>query len=113
MADNSDETTIGLWLHGRSPTSRRACESDARAFLARSGKVLRAVTVGDVQASASPTWPASQARRVLSVKSLLSFAHWIGYTPFNVGAVVKLPPVKGNAGGVRRRRSRTAPHDEL
>jgi hypothetical protein len=28
---------------------------------------------------------------VSSVKSLLSFAHRIGYTPFNVGVVVKLP----------------------
>ena len=91
MADNSDETTIGLWLHGRSPTTRRACESDARAFLSAAG--------GDrgrcSGVSLAHLAPASQARRVLSVKSLLSFAHRIGYTPFNVGAVVKLPPVKG------------------
>jgi integrase/recombinase XerD len=94
---DSDETTIGLWLHGRSPTTRRAYESDVRAFLARSGKSLRAVTVGDLQAyavSLAHLAPASQARRVSSVKSLLSFAHRIGYTPFNVGVVVKLPPVK-------------------
>ncbi len=97
QSDN-DETTIGLWLHGRSPTTRRAYEGDARAFLAMSGKPLRQVTVGDVQAYAAALThlaPASQARRLSSVKSLLSFAHRIGYTPFNVGAVVKLPPVKG------------------
>lgn len=95
---DSDEITIGLWLHGRSATTRRAYESDARAFLALSGRPLRQVTVGDVQAYAvglTPLAPASQARRVSSVKSLLSFAHRIGYTPFNVGAVVKPPPVTG------------------
>ena len=95
---DSDEMTIGLWLHGRSLTIRRAYESDVRAFLARSGKSLRAVTVGDLQAyavSLAHLAPASQARRVSSVKSLLSLADRIGYTPFNVGAVVKLPPVKG------------------
>jgi hypothetical protein len=43
---DSNETTIGLWLQGRSPTTRRAYESDVRAFLARSGKSLRAVASG-------------------------------------------------------------------
>lgn len=100
QSDN-DETTISLWLHGRSTTTRRAYESDAQAFLAMSGKSLPQVTVGDVQAYAAALTrpaPASQARRVSSVKSLLTFAHRIGYTPFNVGAVVRLPP-----GGARRR----------
>jgi integrase/recombinase XerD len=97
QSDN-DEMTISLWLHGRSPTTRRAYESDAWAFLALSNRPLRQVTVGEVQAyavSLTHLAPASQARRVSSVKSLLSFAHRIGYTPFDVGAVIKLPPVKG------------------
>jgi hypothetical protein len=57
QSDN-DETTISLWLHGRSTTTRRAYESDAQAFLAMSGKSLPQVTVGDVQAyaAASPAW---------------------------------------------------------
>ena len=29
---DSDETTIALWLHGRSAGTRRAYEGDARAF---------------------------------------------------------------------------------
>ena len=37
---------------------------------------------------------ASRARRLSSVKSLLSFAHQVGFTVFNVGAPVRLPPVK-------------------
>jgi site-specific recombinase XerD len=37
----------------------------------------------------------SQARKFSGVKSLLSFAHRLGYTAFNVGAVVKLPSIKG------------------
>jgi hypothetical protein len=51
---DSDETTIGLWLHGRSLTTRRAYESDARAFLALSGKSLRAMS--RPTPSALPTW---------------------------------------------------------
>jgi integrase/recombinase XerD len=37
---------------------------------------------------------ASQARKLSSVKSLLTYAHRLGYVTFNVGAAVKLPSVK-------------------
>ena len=94
---DSDETTLELWLHGRSAGTRRAYEADARAFLAQCNKPLLMVTVGDVQAYATSVTnlaTASQARKLSAVKSLLSFAQRIGYMPFNVGAVVRLPPVK-------------------
>lgn len=42
---NSDETTIALWLHGRSATTRQAYESDSQAFLGPECKPLRVVTV--------------------------------------------------------------------
>jgi integrase/recombinase XerD len=94
---DSDETTLALWLHGRSAGTRRAYAGDARAFLAQCNKPLQMVTVGDVQAYATSLThlaTASQARKLSAVKSLLSFAQRIGYMPFNVGAVVRLPPVK-------------------
>jgi integrase/recombinase XerD len=96
QSDN-DETTIALWLHGRSAGTRRAYEGDACSFLTSCGKPLRYVTVGDVQAYATSLThlaTASQARKLSAVKSLLSFAQRIGYTQFNVGAVVRLPSIK-------------------
>ena len=97
VQSTSDETTIALWLHGRSSGTRRAYEGDVRDFLARCEKLLCEVTVGDVQAFGTGLMhlaSASQARKLSAVKSLLSFAHRIGYTQFNVGAVVKLPSIK-------------------
>jgi integrase/recombinase XerD len=93
----NDETMLALWLDGRSPGTRRAYEGDARAFLVLTGKPIRAVTLGDVQAfgaSLAGMASASRARKLSAVKSLLSFAHRVGFVPFNVGAPVKLPPVK-------------------
>jgi site-specific recombinase XerD len=94
---DNDVTMLALWLDGRSAGTRRAYEGDARAFLALAGKPIRAVTLGDVQAfgaSLAGMASASRARKLSAVKSLLSFAHRVGFVPFNVGAPVRLPPVK-------------------
>jgi len=93
---------IGLWLNGRPRHTIRAYEADVRTFLAHAGRPLRAVTIGDVQAygaSLAELSSASQSRRLSSVKSLLAFAHRVGYVAFDVGAPVKLPPVKATLGG--------------
>ena len=92
---------IGLWLNGRSRHTIRAYEADVRAFLAHAGKPLRSVTIGDVQAygaSLADLSSASQSRRLSSVKSLLAFAHRVGYVAFDVGAPVRLPAVKATLG---------------
>ncbi len=93
----SDERLLALWLHGRSPTTVRAYEADGRAFLAFIDKPIGAATVGDVQAFGDQfvgMSSASRARKLSAVKSLLSYAHRIGYVQFNVGAVCKLPPIR-------------------
>lgn len=90
-----DEQLMRLWLDGRSRHTRRVYDADARAFLAHAGRALRSVTVGEVQsyrATLEHLAPASQARKLSAVKSLLSFARRLGYVPFDVGSVVKLPP---------------------
>ena len=95
-AATSDEQVIRLWLHGRARGTVRAYRADVAAFL-RSGTGLREVTLSLVQDYADTLIglsSATQARRLSSVKSLLSFAHRIGYLPFNVGAAVALPKVK-------------------
>ncbi|NVN06713.1 tyrosine-type recombinase/integrase [Asaia spathodeae] len=93
----TDNQVIGLWLAGRSAKTQRAYEADARAFLLFCGKSIKAATVGDIQGYAmanADKASATQARKLSAVKSLLSFAHRIGFVAFNVGAVVKLPPIK-------------------
>ena len=66
-------------------------------FLRFVGKPLRSIKLADVQAfadSIADRAPATQARAVNVIKSLLSFAHRVGYLPFNVAVAVKAPPAK-------------------
>jgi integrase/recombinase XerD len=94
---DGDETLIRLWLDGRSRHTVRAYAADTRAFLAHAGGPLRAVTVGDVQSfgtALAHLSPAARARRLSAVKSLLAYAHRLGYLPFDIGAPVRLPPIK-------------------
>lgn len=93
----SDNQLVAMWLDGRSASTARAYGADAAAFMVYVGKPLRSVTVGDVQGfgkSLNEMASASRARKLSSVKSLLTFAHRLGYVVFNVGALVPLPPVK-------------------
>jgi len=57
------------------------------------GKPIRLAYLGDLQryADALEGSPASCARRLLVVKSLLSFASRMGFTPFNIGAAIRPP----------------------
>jgi integrase/recombinase XerD len=89
-----------MWLHGTAPNTARAYRREAAAFSAFvGGAVLPAVTLGDVQAyadhlEARGLAPATRARALAAVKSLLTFAHRIGYLPVNVGAAERLPRLK-------------------
>jgi len=91
---------LASWLHGRSPHSTRAYQANITRFLAHVGKPLAAVTLGDLQGYADSLVdaglaPASRARMLAAVKSLLSFAHTTGYLPFNPGRGLRLPGVRG------------------
>jgi integrase/recombinase XerD len=95
---NSDAQAIGLWLHGRGPHTQRAYRSDVGRFLVFVGKPLPQVTLGDVQAFADSLdglSPASRARTLSAVKSMLAFCHRLGYTPVDVGQAVRLPAIRG------------------
>jgi integrase/recombinase XerD len=94
---DSDETLIRLWLDGRSSNTRRAYESDVRSMIAATGKPLRATTLAELQgwvSTLAELAPASRARKIGAAKSLLSFGRRVGYLPFNVGAALRLPPIK-------------------
>jgi integrase/recombinase XerD len=97
QADN-DATLIRLWLHGRNRLTAAAYEADLRGFFAHVQKPIRGVTLADVQAWAdtlSHQAAATRARKLASIRSLLTFATRLGYVPFNAGAPVRSPPVTG------------------
>ena len=94
---SSDDQLIAIWLHGRSPHTQRAYGADLARFRDSVGKPLAAVTVGDLQHfadSLSGQAPASRSRTLSAVKSLLAFGHRIGYLAFDVGRVLRLPPLR-------------------
>ena len=96
---DTDTTLLALWLHGRPVATQRAYRADALAFLAFAQQELRACTLGDLQRyadqlAAEGQAPGSRAHRLAAVKSLCSFAHRLGYLPFDVGRPVRLPTRK-------------------
>ena len=94
---DGDAALIDGWLAGRPQHTQTAYRGDVAAFLGHIGKPLRHVTVPDVQgflASLSGLAAASQARRINSVKSLLRFAHRVGYTVFDASPFVRAPKLE-------------------
>jgi len=94
---SGDAEMVKLWLHGRSPRTITAYRADANTFMAHAGKPLRQVALRDLHSYAdtlSALAPASQAVKLAAIKSLLSFAHRIGYLPVNVGAALRVPTVR-------------------
>ena len=96
QADN-DAQVIALWIHGRSPHTQRAYRANAERLLALTGKPIANISLCDIQAFAdtlSRLAQSSRAQALAAIKSLLAFAHKIGYIPFNIGAAVQLPKAK-------------------
>lgn len=97
---SQDERVIQMWIHGRSAHTQDAYTRDIQRFLQFvDGKPLSSVTLEDLQAFADALAqenlaPATRHRRLSAVKSLLAFAHRIGYLPFDVGRPLRLPPRK-------------------
>lgn len=96
---SNDATLIRLWLAGRSRHTERSYGADIGNLLAHAGKPIAALTLVDLQDWAgSPAMialaPATRARRIKAVKSLLSFAERTGLLRFNIGAALRVPPVK-------------------
>jgi len=94
---SGDEQVVAMWLHGRSPHTVRAYAADVARFLTGAGKRLAEVTLADLQRfadSLGDLGPAGRYRALSAVKSLLAFAHRVGYLPFDVGRVLRLPGVR-------------------
>jgi site-specific recombinase XerD len=92
---DTDEQLLASWLESLgSGHTKRNFETTARRFMAGLDMGLRAATVEDVRdAMAKVTKGRSEAttrQYVLRIKSLLGYAHSLGYTPFNAGARIKV-----------------------
>jgi integrase/recombinase XerD len=91
-AQGRQDQLIALWLHDRSPHTQRAYRADVERFL-RARPDLQVVMVHDllVYAAGLEGRPATRARSLSAIKSLLSFAHRTGYLTFNVGTAIRVP----------------------
>ena len=98
QADN-DQQVIQLWLFGKSERTKFNYLYDLDQFLTFvQHRPIRWIRLGDLQAwvdSMAHLAPRTRGARLAAVKSLLSFAHKIGYTTLNCGAAVKAPKAKG------------------
>ena len=99
VASNVAET-IDLWLYGKSHNTQQAYRRDIQAFLCFvEGKSPERWTVNDLQAFGTALQsqglkPSTVNRKLLAVKSLLSYAHKLGLVPANAGAAVSTPRLK-------------------
>lgn len=95
---SGDADMISLWLASfRSHNTRSAYAADVRTFMYFMQSPLRSCTVRTIQAFAATLEhfaPATAARRLSAVKSLIALAHRLGYLPFDVGAPIQLPVIK-------------------
>ena len=94
---HSDDQLIRLWLHSKAVRTQSAYSREARLFLEFVGKPLPLVTIGDVQNyvdSLNHLAPATIARSLNAVKSMLTFGQRIGYLAFNVAAPERAPQLK-------------------
>lgn len=95
----SDKHLVQLWLSGRPENTAIAYSRDAQMFL----EFLESENVGLQEAKVDHVVryaeslvgsPATKARRIRSVKSLMKYAHQTGYTVFNVALILKAPSVR-------------------
>jgi integrase/recombinase XerD len=106
----SDEALLKSWLRSlQSSHTQRNFEVSAKRFLAGLPEGgLRSATVEDVRdalANMSTGLSEASARQyVLRIKSLLGYAHALGYTPFNAGATIKVRSNAGNRGATLAKR---------
>ncbi len=93
---DSDRALLDSWIASlNSAHSRRACAVTGSRFLVSLGCPLRAATVEDVRDAlgviTQGVTTSSARQYTLRVKSLLSYAHKLGYTVFNAGVAVRAP----------------------
>jgi site-specific recombinase XerD len=95
----SDDQLIAMWLHDKSNSTQEEYTRDVGQFREYVSVPLKRLTLPDLQAYVDELKlldikPATIARRLKSIKSLLSFAQRTGYIRYNIGTMVKVPKLK-------------------
>lgn len=96
-AGSHDEQVLEMWLYGKASSTQRKYRQQVGRLLEYVGKPLREITLADLQSFAESLVGLKAntiARYMAAVKSLLTFAHKMGYLAVNVGAVFQLPKFK-------------------
>ncbi|MDP9476070.1 MAG: tyrosine-type recombinase/integrase [Actinomycetota bacterium] len=96
---SDDARLVELWLKDFAPKTRAAYAHELMRFFDVTGsKPLGLTTLADLQdfadSIAEMLAPRTQRKTLAAVKSLFTFANRTGYIPYNVGAALRLPPVK-------------------
>ena len=93
----TDTEVLYLWLQGKSKTTLTSYQCHAKQFLEFTEKPLSDITLDDltlwVNRLKLTYKPVTVQNKVLTVKSLFSFAVKIGYLTVNVGSYLKAPKV--------------------
>lgn len=92
--DGADGEIIAAWLHGRPPSTRETYARVASAFLRFVRKPFADVELDDLQRYASSIEhqaPATRARKLATLRSLLTFAAEEGHVERNVARTMKPP----------------------
>lgn len=95
----TDDQLIAMWLHDKAELTQEEYARDINQFREYVSVPLQRLTLPDLQAYTDELKlldikPATIARRLKSIKSLLSFAQRTGYIRFNIGTMVKVPKLK-------------------
>jgi integrase/recombinase XerD len=101
---SNDAQLLDSWLKSmNSLHTRRNFSTTARRFLAllaETGCTLRTATIEDVRDAlellVAGLAKSSARQAILRCKSLMTFAHKLGYAPFNAGVPIKVDPLVSN-----------------
>lgn len=92
-----DEQLIRLWLHGRPANTVENYTRDIQQFLDFIDKPIQSLTLADLQLFSDALVEyadGSKKRKLYAVKSLIAFAHRLGYLVYDIGAPLRIPALK-------------------
>ena len=97
----NDEQLIKMWVHSRAITTQKGYIREAQLFIKFVAKPLPSVTITDFQGYVDSLTqrglaPATIARSVNALKSLLSFGYKLNYLPIDTGSSERSPKVRNS-----------------
>lgn len=90
---------VDLWLYGKAKSTQQTYRRDINQFLEFTGKEMGQWTVNDIQRygldlDRQGLKSATVNKKILAIKSLLSYCHKLGLIPVNPGAAVPVKRMK-------------------